>query len=54
MTASIRSYLNENCRYGPPEIPGPARDIRELVNKLINVLGCAGKIESLPSLMEIY
>lgn len=47
MTASIRSYLNEKpADFDPRKYLGPARDnIRELVkHKLINVLGCAGKI----------
>ena len=47
MTASIRSYLNERPEdFDPRKYLGPARDnIKELVkHKLINVLGCAGKL----------
>lgn len=46
MTASIRKYFAENpSHFDPRQYLGPARSaIKELVkNKLINVLGCAGK-----------
>lgn len=50
MTAMIRKYFAENpSHFDPRQYLKPARDaIRELVkNKLINVLGCAGKASEL-------
>jgi len=46
MTASVRKVLSENpSEFDPRKYLGPAREeIKKLVkNKLINVLGCAGK-----------
>ncbi len=50
MTATVRKYFAENpSHFDPRQYLKPARDaIRELVkNKLINVLGCAGKASEL-------